>query len=70
MTLAPGNSLALNPTAVEFPEYCNEEIAYIMAHGNDSSLVIRDIPGKLDAESKVVLCTSLIDAGALTLSSK
>jgi mannose-6-phosphate isomerase-like protein (cupin superfamily) len=67
-TLAPGNTLVSNPTAIEFPEYCSEEIFYIIEHGSTTSLLIADIPGKLDFDSKIVLCTSLIEAGALTAS--
>ncbi|QXG49828.1 cupin domain-containing protein [Pseudomonas viridiflava] len=66
-TLATGNSLVLNPTAIEFPDYCEEEIEYIRKCAA-SEIQISDIPGKLDLDSKVILCSSLVDAGALVIS--
>jgi len=66
-TLATGNSLVLNPTAIEFPDYCEEEIEYIRKCAA-SEIQISDIPGRLDLDSKVILCSSLVDAGALVIS--
>jgi len=65
-TIAPIALFKINPTYIEFPEYCEDAIDYLIKMEN-IEFHPEDILTKLDSDSKIVLCQELLNAGILIL---
>jgi hypothetical protein len=66
-TISPGKPLIFTPSNLTIPECCDEEIDSLCAF-MEANFSPAELAGKLNVESKILLCKELANVGILVLS--